>query len=117
MDSRALQQRTRQFAIRVIDWLEKLHRSRPAEIITKQLIRCATSVGANYRAACKAKSHADFVAKIGTVEEEADESIYWLELLQELRYGEPSELNALLDEAHQLTAIFTATGRTAKQQR
>ncbi len=87
------------------------------QVLGKQLLRAATSVGANYRAACRARSRADFVSKITIVEEEADECIYWLELL-----SDSGRLNSrvgveLLQEAHELTAIFTASGKTAKQKR
>ena len=69
--------------MRIIQLVERLPRSRTADVIGRQLLRCGTSVGANYRAACRARSSADFIAKIGIVEEEADESGYWLELLVE----------------------------------
>src|SRR5207244_13574676 len=78
-----LQARTRLYALRVIQLVEILPRSRAADVIGRQLLRCATSVGANYRAACRPKSAADFISKMGIVEEEADESLYWLDLLAE----------------------------------
>jgi four helix bundle protein len=71
-----MKNRTRHFALRVINLVEALPKTRTAEVIGKQLLRCSTSVGANYRASCRAKSQADFIAKMGIVEEEADESIY-----------------------------------------
>jgi four helix bundle protein len=83
MNADELRQRTRAFALRIIRLVEALPQTRSAEVIGKQLLRCGTSVGANYRASCRAKSQADFVAKMGIVEEEADESIYWMELLVE----------------------------------
>ena len=84
MDEDELKQRTRQFALRVIRLTEALPHSPAGEVIGRQLLRSATSVGANYRAACRGRSRADFVNKIGVVEEEADESHYWLELIVEV---------------------------------
>ena len=82
--------------------------------IGRQLGKCGTSVGANYRSACRAKSKADFIAKIGIVEEEADESCYWLELVIEGGIIKNEKPKKLLKEANELTAIFTATGKTTK---
>ncbi len=76
-----MKQRTRSLALRIIHLVESLPSTRTADVIGKQLLRCGTSVGANYRAACRGRSKADFVAKMGIVEEEADEIIYWIELL------------------------------------
>ena len=76
-----LKRRTRRFALDVIRLVDSLPRSKTTEVIGRQLLRSATSVGANYRAACRARSSADFVSKMGIVEEEADESMYWMELL------------------------------------
>lgn len=81
MKADEMKQRTRVFALRVIRLVEALPKTRTAEVLGKQLLRCGTSVGANYRASCRAKSQADFIAKMGIVEEEADEAIYWIELL------------------------------------
>jgi four helix bundle protein len=80
----------------------------------KQLLRCGTSVAANYRAVCRARSKAEFIAKIGVVVEEADESIFWLELLSETNTIAAEKMKGLLDEARELTAIFTASQRTAR---
>ncbi len=117
MDKEDLKQRTRQFGLRVIRLTEALPHKRAADVIGKQLLRSATSVGANYRAACRARSKADFISKIGVVEEEADESVYWLELIVEAELLPKSRVNDLLQEANELTAIFTATGRSAKANR
>ncbi len=81
MDSDTLKRRTQQFALRVVRAVEALPNGRASNVIGNQLLRSATSVAANYRAACRAKSAADFVSKMGTVEEEADESMFWMELL------------------------------------
>jgi four helix bundle protein len=83
MTPKELQARTKAFALRVIRLFDALPRSAPSQVIGRQLLRSATSVGANYLAACRAQSHAEFAAKLSIVVEEADESLYWLELLQE----------------------------------
>ena len=93
MDKEAMKHRTKQFALRVIKAVEALPRTRTADVIGKQLLRSATSVGANYRAACRAKSNADFINKMGTVEEESDESAYWMELLVEAGLVTPDRSN------------------------
>ena len=84
------------------------------DVAGKQLMRCATSVAANYRAACRAKSNADFIAKMGIVEEEADESIFWMEMLVEANAIKQELLADLMDEANQLTAITVASINTAR---
>ncbi len=84
------------------------------EIIARQLMRSATSVGANYRAACRAKSRADFIAKMSIVEEEADESLYWLDLLDDLQPQPDSDAAALRQEASELVAIAVSSRKTAR---
>jgi four helix bundle protein len=115
MDKIELKRRTSKFSIDVIKFIEGLPRNRSLDILSNQLIRCATSVGANYRSACKGKSTADFINKIIIVEEEADESIYWLELMEESGLVDSNSILALKKEANELTAIFTAIGKTAKE--
>ena len=115
MDAEELKRRTKTFAIRIIRLVEALPNTSTARVIGNQLLRAGTSVGANYRAACRARSQAEFISKIGVVEEEADESAYWLELLIEAAVLSPTKVQALLDEANELTAIFAASGRTAKE--
>lgn len=115
MTERELKIRTRKFAIDVLNFVDKLPNRRSAYIIGGQLGRCASSVAANYRAACRGRSHAEFVAKIGVVEEEADESTFWLDILPETKNTSFSETEPLLREARELTAIFTAASKTAKQ--
>ncbi len=83
-------------------------------VIATQLVRSATGIGANYRAACRSRSKREFIARLGVVEEEADESAYWLELLSELNVPQPVEVGRLLDEANQIVAIFVTARRTAK---
>ena len=109
-----LKDRTKQFALRIM----RLHRSLPrredARVIGRQLLRSGTSVGANYRAACRARSRAEFVAKLGIVLEEADETVFWLELLQESEIVSARKLGPLVREASELTSIFVASICTAK---
>ena len=105
-----LQQRTKQFNIDVIKSCEKLPRNAAGFEIAKQLIRAAGSVGANYRA----KSKVDFIYKIQIVIEEADECHYWLEIIRDADLNRSSEIDRLIKEANELTAIFTSTNKTAK---
>lgn len=114
MDKAELKARTKRFSIDVIRFIEKLPSSRALNVLCNQLLRSATSVGSNYRSACKGKSTADFINKIVIVEEEADESLYWLELMEESGLVNPADLGHLKKEANELTAIFTAIGKTAK---
>lgn len=115
MNASDMQKRTKAFALWVIKLVEGLPRNRTTEVIGKQLLRCGTSVGANYRAACRAKSTADFIAKMGIVEEEADEVIYWLELLVEAGLIGKNDVADLFDEANQLVAIIVSSIRTARR--
>ena len=85
------------------------------KVISYQILKSATSIGANYRAACRAKSKADFIYKINVVEEEADETLYWLELINEIQLAKETKLVNLIKEADELTAIFTAIGRSSKR--
>jgi four helix bundle protein len=101
-------------AISVIGFVKGFKRDRISDIIANQLVRSATSTAANYRSACRARSKADFVHKLGIVEEEADESLFWLEMAQEIRIGDQSLLSVLLKEVEELVAIFVASRKTAK---
>ena len=109
-----LKDRTKQFALRVMRLHSALPRHEEARIIGRQLLRSGTSVGANYRAACRARSKAEFVAKLGIVLEEADETVFWLELLQESRLVSEQKLALLVQEARELTAISVTSICTAK---
>ncbi len=109
-----LADRTREFAVEVIHLVRDLPRGMVPETLGKQLLRSGTSVGANYREARKARSPADFVSKITIAEEEADESVYWLQLLAETGVGHSREIQKLIEEARELVAILTASGRTAR---
>src|ERR1700722_3997905 len=115
MDKTELKRRTQRFAIDVIKFIETLPPKRSLNVLTNQLLRCSTSVGANYRSACKGKSTADFINKIIIYEEEADESIYWFELMEESGLISAIRIVQLKKEAIELTAIFTAIGKTAKE--
>jgi four helix bundle protein len=114
MTNEELKTRTKKFALRVIKLGKSLKADEIDRILLKQLIRCATSVAANYRAAIKAKSKKDFIYKLNVIEEEADESYFWLELLCEAEIIKAEKLSLLINEAKELTAIFTAQGKTAK---
>ncbi len=109
-----LKQRTKTFALRIIKLSRVIPKADDAgRVIGKQIIRSETSVAANYRATCRARSKAEFIAKIGTVEEEADETAFWLELLAESGIIAERKLSALLQEANDLTAIMAASRKTA----
>jgi four helix bundle protein len=109
-----LKLRTRDFALRIITLFRKLPRSEEARIIGKQILRSGTSIGANYRAACRSRSRAEFIAKMGIVLEEADETIFWLELLLYAGVFPKSKIESLLQEANELTSIFVSSLRTSK---
>lgn len=114
MDEQVLKTRTKQFGLRVLTLVDALPNTTAGRAIGNQLVRSDTSVGANYRAACRGRSKAEFIAKIGMVAEEADESAFWLELIVEGGLLKPELVSPLREEAEELTAIFTASGRTAK---
>lgn len=114
MTSEELKTRTKQFALRVMNLVDALPRTTTGRAIGNQLIRSGTSVGANYRAACRGRSKAEFAAKMGTVAEEADESCYWLELIIEGELLPSNQVADLLAEANELTAITTASAKTSR---
>ena len=117
MNQEEMKRRTKQFALRIIRLVESLPRGRTADVIGKQLLRSGTSVGANYRAACRARSNADFISKMGIVEEEADESLYWMELLIEAEIVKLDSLESLMKEADELLAITVSSIKTARRKR
>ena len=117
MSTEDLRKRTRAFALRVIRLCESLPSGRTANTIANQLIRCGTSVGANYRAACRARSPAEFIARMGVVEEECDECLYWMELLIESSIIEQKLLADLMQEADELLSIVIASIKTARARR
>jgi len=110
-----LRHRTKRFALAVIRLVRGLPNRHEGWVIGKQILRSATSVAANYRAAGRARSHAEFVAKLGTVVEEADESVFWLEILSDAAILDSHEIIPLLREANELLAIFAASQQTAKK--
>ncbi len=114
MTPEELRARTRRFGLRVIEMVESLPRSRGAHVIGGQLLRAGTAAGANYRAACRAKSNADFISKMGTVEEEFDESAYWLEMLRDSGIVTPDGARPLVQEADELLAITVSSINTAR---
>lgn len=109
-----LRKRTKSFALRVIRMSQALPKTREANVINNQILRSATGMAANYRAVGLARSKAEFIAKLGIVVEEADETVFWLELLGESGIVKTEKLRELLAEASALVAIFAASRRTAK---
>jgi four helix bundle protein len=114
MNPEDMKVRTRGFALRIIRLAESLPNSSTAFVIRNQMLRCGSSVGANYRAACRAKSKADFISKMGIVEEEADETIYWMELLIDADIVKRPLVADLLNEADQILSIVVSSIKTAK---
>lgn len=110
-----LKDRTKQFALAVIRFADELPNTKAGNTIGSQLIRSGTSVAANYRSALKARSGPDSISKITVVEEESDESLFWLELIRDSGLISAERLRKLIKEAGELTAIFTSTGKTSKQ--
>ena len=115
MNQEEMKERTKQFALGIIRFTESLPRTRTTDVLGGQLLRSGTSVGANYRSACRAKSVADFISKMGIVEEEADESIYWMELLIGAEVVEATKTEFLMKEAKELLAITIASIKTARK--
>ena len=112
-----LKGRTKRFAIRIVSLFRVLPRTAEAQIIGRQILRSRTSVGANYRAVRRARSRAEFIAKLGVVVEEIDETVFWLELLVECAIVEPRRMTGLQTEANELLAILAASQCTAKRHR
>lgn len=108
-----LKLRTKQFALRIIKLTQALPKSAVGKVVGNQLLRCGTSVGTNYRAACRARSRPDFVSKIGIVIEEADESCYWLEIIIDIKLLKKELVEPLLKEAGEITAIMITSGKSA----
>jgi len=109
-----LQERTRKFALRIVKLFRLLPKTDGARILGQQLLRSGTSIGANYRAACRARSRAEFVAKLGIVQEEADETAFWLELMRDAGIFPEAKLREIVQEAKELVAIFVSSVRTQK---
>jgi four helix bundle protein len=117
MNAEELRSRTKALAVNVINFVESLPPGRSTDVISRQLIRSATSVAANYRAACRSRSRADFINKIGIVEEEVDETLFWIEMLTATNKVNPSSVKGMSDETDQLLRSFAATQITAKANR
>jgi four helix bundle protein len=117
MDAKEFKDRTMKFGLSVIDLVESVPSRLVSDVLSRQLVRSATSVGANYRAACRAKSPADFIYKVELVEEEIDESAYWLEVIARKSISKSPSLAPLRREADELTALVVASIRTAKRSR
>ena len=111
----ALQARTHQFFITVIALCRTVDKDDAGESICRQLLDSAGATDSNYRAACKARSKKEFIARIGVAAEEADESLGWLIALRDARIGDQKRLAPLIDEAHELTSIFVKSGKTASE--
>ena len=114
MNPNELKKRTQAFALRIIKFVQTLPSQGPAVILGRQLLGCGTSVGANYRAACRARSRADFIAKLKIVEEECDESVYWMELLVAAGISDSARISSLIAEANEILSIIVASIRTAR---
>jgi four helix bundle protein len=114
MDEAELKRRTKQFALRCMKLADSLATTYSSRAIAAQLVRCGTSVGANYRAACRSRSKAEFIARLGVVEEEADESAFWMELIVEGGIKSPRVVQSLRAEADELTRIIAASIKTMR---
>lgn len=112
MNEPQMKRRTKEFALRVLKLADRLPHSRSGNAIANQIVRSGTSVAANYRALCRAKSRADFVNKASIVEEEADESGFWLEMVIDAELFPPKRVTPLLQEANEITAMLVATRKT-----
>jgi four helix bundle protein len=115
MTKEEMKARTKKYALRVIKAVQALPTDRVANVLGSQLLRSGTSVGANYRAACRAKSRADFVNKLKIVEEEGDESLFWMELLVESGIVSQRKLGELMKEGDEIVSIVVAALKTTRQ--
>ena len=114
MNKAELEQRTKEFSLILILFLQSLPKNYLGEALGRQLLKSGTSIGANYREANRAESKADFIHKLAIAEKEASETVYWLELMTEAGIGDRKDVAKLLQEAREILAIFTAAGRTSK---
>jgi four helix bundle protein len=117
MDEKTFKYRTKNLALQIIELVEELPNRRTADVIGRQLLRSATSVGANYRSACRGKSTADVLSKLAIVEEEADESIYWMELLVEAHITPESRVTELMSETNEIVAMTVASIKTLRKRK
>ena len=112
MTTNELKTRTKKFSLMVLDLAEKLPNSITVRVVINQIVKSGTSVGANYRAVCRARSDREFVAKMNIVLEEADETLFWLEIIDEKKWIDKSEIDFIWNEGNELTAIFVSTLKT-----
>ena len=117
MNRSELERRTLYFALKIIEFVGTLPKTKAGEVVEFQLVKAGTSVGANYREATRAESRNDFIHKLAIVEKESSESLYWLELCQEASFGKLELRQWLMQESGELLAIFTSAGRTSKAKR
>ena len=117
MDAELLKKRTKAYAVRVVRFICTLPRREPELTLGRQLLRAGTSVGANYRSACRSRSRADFISRMGIVEEECDESIYWMEMLIETSLVKEASLVDLMKEGEEILAIVVASIKTARSRK
>jgi four helix bundle protein len=117
MNENEMNERTKTFALRILKLADALPATRSGNTIANQIVRSGSSVAANYRALCRAKSRADFIHKTSVVEEEADETCFWLEMIIAAKLMNPARINPILQEADELTAIAVATRKTAVSRR
>src|SRR5512135_3322931 len=114
MNSDELRLRTKKYAADIVQFVDRLPKGMSFEVMGKQLSRSATSTAANYRAACRARSKPDFVNKLGIVEEEADETVFWLEMILESKRIPEPDVRPLMNEGREILAIFSSAHKTAK---
>lgn len=117
MNEIEMKERTKSFALRILKLADALPRTRSGNSVANQIVRSGSSVAANYRSLCRDKSQADFIHKTSIVEEEADETRFWLEIIIAAKLLDPARANPLLQEANELTAIAVATRKTASRRR
>lgn len=117
MDEKIFKARTKKLAVAIIKQMDKLPQSRAADVIARQIIRSGTSIGANYRAACRAKSTPDMINKMKIVEEEADETEYWLELLIEAELVPPEQIKIIYKETDEILAMTVASIKTLRNRK
>ena len=117
MNAEEMKTRTKEFAKDIINLCRKLPNNREGRLIGNQVFKSGTSVAANYRAACRGRSKAEFIAKLGIVEEEADETLFWLEVIEEMNIYDPSSVDSLMQECDEIIAIMVSSVKTAKRTR
>ena len=117
MDEKAFKDRTKKLALQIIELVEELPNRRTADVIGRQLLRSGTSVGANYRSACRGKSTADVLSKLAIVEEEADESVYWMELLVEAGIIPETRVSVLMRKTNEIVAMTVASIKTLRKRK